>query len=79
MLKLFCLACDWACRMLRTRCRLIVVLLICDKPASFGFAGRWVVGNVWYHEDIDEYGRINVNALNEGDISFIDTAVQPHP
>ena len=54
------------------------MLLICDKPASFGFGGRWVVGNVWYHEDIDEYGQINVNTPNEGDISFIDTVVQPH-
>ena len=58
---------------------LIVLVLIHNKPASFGFGGRWIIGNTWYHEDVDEYGRINVNALNEGNISFIDTAVQPHP
>ena len=58
---------------------LIVLVLICDKLASFGFGGRWIIGNAWYHENIDEYGRINVNALNEGDISFIDTTVKPHP
>ena len=58
---------------------LIVLVLICDKPASFGFGGRWIVGNAWYHKEVDEYGQIDVNALNEGNISFIDPVVQPHP